>query len=134
MTSQNRRFLTPSPLVVFFHFCLLYVGRFQKNLVILYQSGETQIWLLVKVLGAFHHRVDCNYEHSGKVLDFFLQIWPRLLCSMYYSLLDQNTQISLLRHQQICVYMYTRKLSSILKLPFSWTYRGKITNVSKITL
>ena len=42
----------------------MFVSRFQKILVILYQSGETQIWYLVNVLGAFHHTVDCNYEHS----------------------------------------------------------------------
>ena len=32
----------------------MFVSRFQKNLVILYQSGETQIWFLINVLGAFH--------------------------------------------------------------------------------
>ena len=32
----------------------MFVSRFQKNLVILYQSGETQIWVLINVLGAFH--------------------------------------------------------------------------------
>ena len=43
----------------------MFVSRFQKILVILYQSGETQIWYLINVLGAFHHTVDCNYVHSG---------------------------------------------------------------------
>jgi hypothetical protein len=33
--------------------------------VILYRSGETQILILINFLGAFHHTVDCNYEHSG---------------------------------------------------------------------
>ena len=32
----------------------MFVSRFQKNLVILYQSGETQIWFLINVLGAFY--------------------------------------------------------------------------------
>ena len=32
----------------------MFVSQFQKFLVILYQSGETQIWLLINVLGAFH--------------------------------------------------------------------------------
>jgi hypothetical protein len=32
----------------------VFVSRFQKNLVILYQSGETQIWFFINVLGAFH--------------------------------------------------------------------------------
>ena len=32
----------------------MFVSRFQKYLVILYQSGETQIWIWINVLGAFH--------------------------------------------------------------------------------
>ena len=34
--------------------------------MILYQSGETRIWIWINVLGAFHHTVDCNYEHSAQ--------------------------------------------------------------------
>ena len=32
----------------------MFVSRFQKNLVILYQSGETQILYFINALGAFH--------------------------------------------------------------------------------
>ena len=28
------------------------------------RQGETQIYFLINVLGAFHHRFDFNYEHS----------------------------------------------------------------------
>ena len=33
------------------------VSQIQKNLEILYQSGETQIWYLIIVLGAFFLRL-----------------------------------------------------------------------------
>ena len=36
------------------YFSKVFVSRFQNFLVILYQSGETQIWSLINVLGAFH--------------------------------------------------------------------------------
>ena len=74
----------------------MFVSRFQKILVILYQSGETQIWFLINVLGAFHHTVDCNYEHSGK--QTILSV--HLFCIKYYgNLLSKNLQFKKLFHR-----------------------------------
>ena len=64
----------------------MFVSRFQKNLVILYQSGETQIWFLINVLGAFHHTVDCNYEHSVPLMKIKV-VWMNLDFEMFHKIL-----------------------------------------------
>ena len=55
----------------------------KKNWWSFNQSGETQIRFLINVFGAFHHRVDYNYEHSEKCQ---LQFLTKRVVKYYYSL------------------------------------------------
>ena len=93
----------------------MFVSRFQKILVILYQSGETQIWVFINVLGAFHHTVDCNYEHSvGRWTFCGSRCWLQFFFVACFSLLPENTVSSFRQKLHLIGHsVYSRTVSSV---------------------